>query len=424
MGSESLDNEDIQLYMWHDSLDPNNYVEATYYFETAISPEITAVAMAKEQSALISGGIASIDPAYDLSPCTARVTSVEPLGETTNTMLPFYRLSLPVYTTSVYRKKGYWCAKAKIAFPVANFGPSLTNLWSAAAGELHRLGFLNALSMLDIDLPKSFLSQFSGPMYGILGIKSQLQIEDRPIFCRSTRPAVGLTTEMMLKINESVLRGGFDAIKDDELTCNTPLSPFMDRIKMMVNLVRRMEEETGERKYYIANIIASPLRTFELADAAAEAGANAVLVSPLLQGFEIAGEIARRTGLVVLSHNSWHDALCRHPRFGVSHALHFKMERISGADMIMLPGNFATDYIDQGEAQDCLAACVNSLGDIKPSLPIIMGGKRANHLMQYLGAIGSTDFMIIAATAVDTHPEGIEAGARAFREAWSEIVAR
>jgi ribulose-bisphosphate carboxylase large chain len=229
---------------------------------------------------------------------------------------------------------------------------------------------------------------------------------------------------MMLKINESVLRGGFDAIKDDELTCNTPLSPFMDRIKMMVNLVRRMEEETGERKYYIANIIASPLRTFELADAAAEAGANAVLVSSLLQGFEIAGEIARRTGLAVLSHNSWHDALCRHPRFGVSHALHFKMERISGADMIMLPGNFATDYIDQGEAQDCLSACVNSLGDIKPSLPIIAGGKRANNLMQYLGAIGSTDFMIIAATAVDTHPEGIEAGARAFREAWSEIVAR
>jgi ribulose-bisphosphate carboxylase large chain len=172
MGSESLDNEDIQLYMWHDSLDPNNYVEATYYFETAISPEITAVAMAKEQSALISGGIASIDPAYDLSPYTARVTSVEPLGETTNTMLPFYRLSIPVYSTGVYRKKGYWCANAKIAFPVANFGPSLTNLWSAAAGELHRLGFLNALRMLDVDLPKSFLSQFSGPIYGILGVKS------------------------------------------------------------------------------------------------------------------------------------------------------------------------------------------------------------------------------------------------------------
>jgi len=424
MGSESLDNEDIQLYIWHDGLDPNKYVEATYYFESAISPEITAVAMAKEQSALISGGIASIDPAYNLSPYTARVTSVQLLGETTNTTLPFYRLSIPVYSTGVYREEGYWCANAKISFPIANFGPSLTNLWSAAGGELHRLGFLNALKLLDIDAPKSFLSQLSGPRYGIPGVKSQLQTENRPIFCRSTRPAVGLTTEMMLKINEAVLRGGFDAIKDDELTCDTPLSPFTARIKMMVNLVRRMEDETGERKYYIANIIASPLRTLELADAAAEVGANAVLVSTLLQGFEIAGEIAQRTGLAVLCHNSWHDALCRHPRFGVSHALHFKMQRISGADMIMLPGDFATDYIDQGEAKDCLSACIGSLGDIQPSLPIIAGGKRASHLRQYLAAIGGTDFMIIAATALDTHPEGIEAGARAFREAWLEITAR
>lgn len=423
MGSEFLDHEDIDLYLWHDNLDPDNYIEATYYFETAVSPEVTAIAMAKEQSA-ITGGIASIDPAYDFSPYTARVTSVQPLGETGDTMLPFYRLSTPLYSTGVYRKRGYWCGKAKIAFPIANFGPRLTNLWSAAAGELHRLGFLNALKMLDLDLPKSFLNQFSGPIYGISGIKSQLRIEDRPIFCRSTRPAVGLTTEMMLKINEAVLRGGFDAIKDDELTCDTPLSPFMDRIKPMVNLVRRMEEETGEKKYYIANIIASPLRTFELADAAVKAGANAVLISPLVQGFEIAGEIARRTGLAVLCHNSWEDTLGRHPRFGVSRALYFKMQRISGADMIILPGDFATDYIDQGEAEKGLSACVDSLGSIRPSLPIIAGGKRADHLMQYLGAIGSTNFMIIAATAVDTHPEGIEAGARAFREAWSQIAAK
>jgi len=422
MGSESLDGEDIKLYMWHDRLDPDNYVEASYYLESAVSPETTAVAIAKEQSAIISGGVAGIDPAYDLSPYTARVTSIQPLGETNDAMLPFYRLSVPIYSQGIYREKGYWSARAKIAFPIANFGASLTNLWSAACGEVHRLGFLNALKMLDLELPQSYLKQFPGPKYGISGVKSQLQIEDRPIFCRSARPAVGLTTEMMLKINEAVLRGGFDAVKDDELTNDTPLSPFRDRIRRMVNLVRRVEEETGEKKYYIANIIASPLQTFELAEAAAEAGANAVLVAPPIQGFEIAGEIARRTGLTVLCHNTWADVLSRHPRFGVSNAVFFKIQRIGGADFIMLPGDFATDYTDPAEARDCLSACVAPLGGIRPALPIIAGGKRASQLRQYLDAIGSTDFMIIAATAVDTHPEGIEAGARAFRQAWSEIA--
>ena len=133
------------------------------------------------------------------------------------------------------------------------------------------------------------------------------------------------------------------------------------------------------------------------------------------------GEVARRTGLAALCHNTWVDALSRHPSFGVSNAVFFKVQRIGGADFILLPGDFATDYIDQGEAKDCLSACVAPLGDIKPALPIIAGGKRADQLRQYFDAIGSTDFMIIAATAVDTHPVGLEAGARAFRQAWSEI---
>lgn len=423
MGSESLDREDIHLYMWRDSLDLKDYVEATYYLESSVDPELAAVAMAKEQSAS-TGKVLGIDQGSDLTPYTARVTSVESCGETNDSMLSAYRLKTSVYQTGVYREKGYWRAVVRIAFPVANFGSSLTNLWNAIGAELHRLGFLNALKLLDLDFPKPFFDQFTGPIHGVSGIKSQLRITDRPIFCRSTRPAVGLTTEMMLKINESVLRGGFDAVKDDELTCDTPLSPFVDRIKRMVNLVRHMEDETGERKYYIANIIDNPSRTFQLADIAAGAGVNALLVSPPIQGFAIAGEIAWRTGLAVLCHNSWEDILTRHPRLGVSRALYLKMQRICGADIVMLPGDFATDFINEEEAQECVAACTGPLGNIKPSLPVTAGGKSPERLPQYLNAIGSTDFMIIAATAVDTHPEGIEAGARAFREAWSQIAAK
>jgi ribulose-bisphosphate carboxylase large chain len=407
--------------MWQDNLDSTDYVEATYYLETPAEPELAAVAMAKEQSASI-GKVPDVTKKYNLSPYTARVTSVESLGETKDSMLPAHRLKTAVYQTGIYREKGYWRATVRIAFPIANFGPSLTNLWNFIGGELHRLGFLNALKLLDLNLPKPFLNQFTGPLHGASGIKSQLHIADRPIFCRSARPAVGLTTEMMLKINEKVLRGGFDAVKDDELTCDTPLSPFKDRIKRMVKLVKHMEDETGERKYYIACIIDNPSRTLELADAAATAGVNAVLVSPPIQGFAIVGEIARRTGLAVLCHSSWEDVLTRHPRFGISHALYYKMQRLCGADMVMLPGNFATDFMDEEEGQKWVAACMEPLGNITPSLPIIAGGKSPKNLRQYLKAIGSTDFMIIAATAVDSHPKGIEAGARAFREAWSKIA--
>ena len=55
-------------------------------------------------------------------------------------------------------------------------------------------------------------------------------------------------------------------------------------------------------------------------------------------------------------------------------------------------------------------------------MPIIQGGKQPEHLAQYIEDTGSTDFMIIAATWLDNHPEGMQAGARAFRNAWDQLT--
>ncbi len=144
MGSESLNGVDTDLYMWRDKLDPADYVQATYYLETMVEPKLTAVAMAKEQSAC-TRKVPGMSQGYDLAPYTARVILVESHGETKDSMLPLYRLNTSVYKAGVYRPKGYWRATVKIAFPVANFGLSLTNLWNAVGAELHRMGFLNAL---------------------------------------------------------------------------------------------------------------------------------------------------------------------------------------------------------------------------------------------------------------------------------------
>jgi ribulose 1,5-bisphosphate carboxylase large subunit-like protein len=419
MSTESLDRSNREAYLWNGQCNPDHYVHATYYLETAVDPELAAIGLAKEQSATIleiPGGRGN----YDLSSSTARVRSLEILGKTSDRMLPAYSLRTPVYDVGDAQDR-YRRLTAVIAYPIANFGSSLTNLWNAVGGEVHRLGFLNTLKLLDVDFPAWFLDEFLGPARGAEGITDELHVNSRPLFCRSARPAVGLSTEQMVQINGEVLKGGFDAVKDDELTCDTPRSPFKERVVRMVELKSRIEDETGEKKYYIANVIDDYMKTIELAEYAGKAGVDAVLVAPAIQGLEICWEIGRRTGLAVLCHNSWQDALTRHPRFGVSDALMIKMQRICGADMIMLPGIFATDAMDEQEARAIMNACSQPLGRIKPSLPIIAGGKTPAGLVDYATAIGSTDFMIIAATAVDTHPDGPEAGARAFREAWEKI---
>jgi len=418
MGTEIVAIEDKSLFIWQDSLKPEDYLIATYYVETCLDAEFTAVAIAMEQSATTTKlpGFKS----FNLSPFTARVISVEITGETKDTFLPFYRLKTGVYQGN-YKKSGYFSAIIKIAFPFANFGKSITNLWNSVGGEVYRMGFINTAKILDLDFPDLYLQALKGPLFGIKGIRDKFKIENRPLFIRSTRPAVGLTIEEMAKINYSVLKGGFDGVKDDELTVDNSLAPFLKRINKMVEIVKRVEDETGEKKFYLANIIDEPLKTFKLAELAVKAEVDGLLVAPALQGLGIAQDIASMTGVPVLSHSSWSDLLTRHPKFGISEPLLIKIQRIAGADMVMLPGNFATAFSDQESEEECISACFSNWGKILPSLPVLAGGKNPEELKNYLQKVGSKDFMLIVATAVDHHPAGIEAGARAFREAWELI---
>ncbi len=417
MSTETFEKHGSEIFLWNETCNPSDYVEAEYYLETAADPMHAAIAIAKEQSATTSE-IPGIIGKHDLQPFSARVISAEIIGETSNQLLPPYWLKTPVYTLAHAKPSGFWKIRARIAYPIADFGYSLTHLWNAAGGEIHRLGFLNAVRLTDIVFPSEYLSHFSGPRYGIIGIRQKLGITDRPLFCRSMRPAVGMNTSQMLEINRQVLMGGFDMVKDDELTADTRISVFKERVIRMMKMLREVEDKTGEKKYYIANIIDDISKSFELADIAAQAGVNGVLLAPAIQGINIAKEIARRTDLAILSHITWQDCLSRHPKFGISDACFFKLQRICGADMLILPGNFATEMADDRESSENLKACIGTLGSITASLPVIAGGKTPEQLQHYVRCIGNTDFMIIAASAVDRHPKGPEAGARVFRDAW------
>ena len=98
--------------------------------------------------------------------------------------------------------------------------------------------------------------------------------------------------------------------------------------------------------------------------------------------------------------------------------------RAVGVDLVVSPGRFATRYQEPGSAHEFLQACRGLPACWRQSMPIIQGGKRPEHLANYIEHCESTDFMIIAATWVDEHPDGMEAGARQFRDAWEALDAQ
>lgn len=420
MSSENLQQDNANFFLWRDDDAADNCVLATYVISTPVGGEQAAMGLAREQS-ICATHLNDVAMPQDIQNFCARVMEVVELPGPGQAIAPLYFLNTSVYgeQTSAGQLRQF---KVVIAYPVLLFGNSLTRLWNSVFGEVHRLGYLSAAVLVDLTLPESLAGMYSGPNFGVPGIREKLDIPDRPLFCRSMRPAAGLSTESMLQINEAVLSGGFDIIKDDELTYDSARSPFADRVRRMVDMKRRVEDKTGEAKLYFANIIDDCGTALAMAEQADLLGADGVLLSASAQGLSFISAVARRTELIILSHNSCSDSLSRAGSWGASDAVMARLQRAAGADLVVSPGPFATSYQEPAAAQAFLEACSDTLGFCVPTMPIIQGGKQPTHLAHYTADVGSTDYMIIAATWLDNHPAGIQAGARAFRDAWDTLA--
>jgi ribulose-bisphosphate carboxylase large chain len=420
MSSENLEQDNADFFLWQSGSAADSYVLATYVITTPVGGEQAAIGLAREQS-ICATHLNDMAMPPDIQDFCARVMEVVELSDPAQEIASLYFLNTPVYgpDSPAGELRRF---KTIIAYPLQLFGNSLTRLWNSVFGEVHRLGYLSSAALVDLKLPATLANNYAGPKFGAAGLREKLGVSERPLFCRSMRPASGLTTDAMLQLNESVLTGGFDIIKDDELTYDSERSPFADRVRRMVDMKCSVEDKTGEAKLYFANIIDDFSTSLAMAEQAAELGADGVLLSASVQGISFIGEIARRTDLIILSHNSCGDALTRADSWGASDAVMARLQRAAGADLVVSPGPFATRYQEPAAGQAFLEACRDNLGACTPVMPIIQGGKQPTQLAQYTADVGSTDYMIIAATWLDNHPGGIGAGARAFRDAWDELA--
>jgi ribulose-bisphosphate carboxylase large chain len=415
MSSDSINLASSEDFVWRDGLDPTAYDLVEFYLESSHDPRSVSIAIAREQSAVVTM-MPHNGKKLDYEAVVARVVTVEVLGEATHGGLMEYTIASNVYD-ELRSVQSVGCAfSCVIAFPRANYGDSITNMWSHIAGEVYRLGLVSYVKLMDVISPGLGELSGIGPLFGAQGIRDALGRPAGPLLCRSVRPAVGLTTDEMRAIHREALLGGCHVIKDDELTSDCKRSPSADRFRVMAQLTREAEQSSGERKLYVANAIASVGQTVALAKTAVESGADVLLLSSALQGLEICNYISREFGIMVFNHNTWLDVLSRHPFYGVSDMVLSRMSRTCGSDFVMMPGYYATPAMKESEARSIANAVKTEWGHVKPAMCVLAGGKRPEHLSTYRALIGSDDYMLTVASAIDNHVGGIREGARHFRE--------
>ena len=389
--------ETIQMLTAADGLNPDKYIVATYYVETP-SPDIVSysVGVALQQTIGTWLKVQGQTPGL-MEEHGGRVTQI---------------FKVPSASQSYF---------IQIAYPVSNVTSDFELLLATVMGEIswwvaESAGF--ATKLLDLEFPEPFLREFSGPKFGLSGIREYLSVKDRPILNSMIKPCTGQHTDSHVRVFKETAFGGVDHIKDDEVLGDISINPLYERLSKCMEIVDQKKSETGESTMYSLNITTRSDRILEKAEIAVQAGANGLMIDSSA-GLGPLRMLAEDPSIRVpiLYHPCFNGGMVASERSGLSFPLLAKLVRMAGADAMVLYSYLgkipsatknsnlqvlgqATCQLHSKKAMGCLLAA-----GIHPGLVPVL-----------LNDFGP-EIIIGAGGAVHGHPDGSRAGARAMRQA-------
>jgi ribulose-bisphosphate carboxylase large chain len=392
-------------------LDPEDYLELDFSFECAGDPREAAAHLCSEQS---TAQWRRVGVDEDFRPrFAAKVLELESEPRPSGFSIPMECAARgPVHA-----------CRTTIAHPHGNFGPRIPNLLSAVCGEgVFFSPGIPLIRLQDIRFPESYLAGFEGPRFGVAGLRERLQAFDRPIFFGVIKPNIGLPAEPFAELGYQSWLGGLDIAKDDEMLADIPWCPLAERSAALGAARLRAERETGVPKVYLANITDEVDRLIELHDLAVANGANALLVNAMPVGLSGVRMLRRHAQVPLIAHFPFIAAFSRLAGYGIHSRVLTRLQRLAGFDSVIMPGFGPRMMTPESEVLECVRACLEPMGSIKPCLPVPGGSDWAGTLEGVYRKVGSVDFGFVPGRGVFGHPMGPTGGAASIRQAWDAIA--
>jgi ribulose-bisphosphate carboxylase large chain len=372
-----------------------NDLIATYYFKpkSGVTPEYAAQAISDEQTTGTWTGISTVnDKTEYVHAFDGEVLEIVPSGD------------------------GF---QTKLRYPYEIFEPgNIPQYLSVIAGNLFGLGKLEAVRLLDIEIPRGL--DGTGPKFGIEGVRKLAGTETtrRPHVGTIIKPKVGLTPKDTAEVAYEAAIGGVDLIKDDETLTDQKFCPLIVRLEMVMEALERAKEETGREVLYALNITTGGDRILEVASNAVKAGANMLMVDVLTAGFSAVQCLASDPSINVPIHvhRTMHGALTRNPVHGIAMRPIAKLVRVCGGDQLhtgTVSGKMG------GKAAEILgdnATLTRPAGDLLPVFPVASGGLHPGKVHAEITTLGN-EIVLQAGGGIHGHPDGTAAGACAMRQA-------
>ncbi|MEM2637382.1 MAG: type III ribulose-bisphosphate carboxylase [Candidatus Korarchaeota archaeon] len=325
----------------------------------------------------------------------------------------------------------------RVAYPIDLFEPgNVVQMLTCYAGNIYGMRAIEKLRLIDVSLPEEIVKSFKGPQFGIEGVRKILKVYDRPLTATVPKPKVGLTTDEYAKTAYDILAGGVDLLKDDENLGDLSFNRFEARVKAVMKVIDKVENETGERKGYLANITGETKEMEKKAKLVADYGNKFIMVDFVLAGWSALmtiRNIAQELGLAIHAHRAFHAAYTRDVEHGMSMLLLAKMARLIGVDHIHIGAAVGKmeaakqdvlaiqRVITQEEVQEENHMHLHQKWyGLKPVVPTISGGLHIG-LLPDVVQIHGKDILIQVGGGVTGHPDGSYAGAVAVRQALDAV---
>ena len=333
----------------------------------------------------------------------------------------------------------------KIAYPMDLFDRNvidgrtmIVSFLTLAIGNNQGMGDCASLKMEDFYMPPRMLQLFDGPQKDI---SDMWRILGRPVvdggYIAGTiiKPKLGLRPEPFAKAAYQFWLGG-DFIKNDEPQGNQIFCPMKKVIPLVVDAMRRAQDETGQAKLFSANITADDhSEMIARGEYILEAfGPDADKVAFLVDGY-VGGPgmvtTARRyfADQYLHYHRAGHGAVTSpSAKRGYSAFVLAKMSRLQGASGIHV-GTMGFGKME-GEADDKHIAYMIERDEcqgphfyqkwygMKPTTPIISGGMNALRLPGFFENLGHGNVINTSGGGSYGHIDSPAAGATSLRQAY------
>lgn len=309
----------------------------------------------------------------------------------------------------------------KIAFPLANFDikeDGITQLLCTLMGGQMDIDLIQACKLMNIEFPKKFLDEFKGPKFGMHDIIKRAKAINHPLLGGIVKPKTGITVSQLKELILELLRGGVDFIKEDEILGNPKICSFKERVEVISNLVNDFADDQGREIFYTPCINSDYPYFLDRARFADEKGVKAVHLNIWagLPAYSALRNLDMKNAAIFFQKSGDKVITGRYNAYHIDWSVICKLARMMGCDFIHagMWGGYLSD------SKEDLTRVMNTLRNkiqynaIIPSLSCGSHPGLVNTTVKNFG----TELMMNVGGAIQGHPMGTEAGARAMRQAF------